>query len=80
MKQATLGVVFAFLPVLAGGAGFLASDRPSLPPPSGSYGIGRIGYELIDPSRPEPLSSKPNAHRRMMMYVWYPTNKSPEPR
>jgi hypothetical protein len=77
MKQATLGIVLAFCALLAGTTSLFASNRASLPPPSGSYGIGRIGYELTDPRRPEPLSSKPNARRRMMVYVWYPTDKKP---
>jgi pimeloyl-ACP methyl ester carboxylesterase len=34
-----------------------------------------VSYEMIDPSRSEPLSPKPDAHRRMMVYVWYPTDK-----
>jgi dienelactone hydrolase len=54
---------------------FSASDKPSLPLPSGSYGIGRVSYELTDPRRPEPLSSNPDARRRMMVYVWYPIDK-----
>jgi len=64
----------AFLLLLTGVTALLGSDRPSLPPPSGSYGIGRIGYELIESSRPEPLSSKPNAPQNDGV-LWYPTNK-----
>jgi Platelet-activating factor acetylhydrolase, isoform II len=66
----------AFCILLAGTMPLRAADRPSLPPPSGSYGIGRVSYELTDPSRPEPLSSKLGAHRRMMVYVWYPTDQN----
>ncbi|MGD1107867.1 MAG: hypothetical protein ABR865_12550 [Terracidiphilus sp.] len=74
MKKASL--VAAFWALLICTRSLSASDRPSLPRPSGSYGVGRVSYELTDASRPEPLSSKPNAHRRMMMYVWYPTEPS----
>lgn len=48
-----------------------AAEMQSLPTPTGSYGIGRVAYELTDPGRPEPLSSTPNARRKMMAYVWY---------
>jgi pimeloyl-ACP methyl ester carboxylesterase len=75
MNKATLVVMFVFFALLTCTTTLSASDRPSLPPPSGSYGIGRVGYELTDSSRPEPLSSKPDARRRMMVYVWYPTDQ-----
>jgi hypothetical protein len=61
--------------LLAGTIPLPASDLPPLPPPSGSYGIGRVSYELTDSSRPESLSPKPGAHRRMMMHVWYPIDR-----
>ena len=34
-----------------------------------------MSYELTDPSRAEPLSPTPNARRKMMVYVWYPTDR-----
>lgn len=46
-----------------------------LPAPSGPFGIGRIGYDWIDTSRPDRYSSDPNAHRRLMVYLWYPTSQ-----
>lgn len=33
-------------------------------PPSGQFGIGRVGYDWID---------EPRAHRELMVYLWYPT-------
>ncbi len=72
MHKRTLELMFAIcllLPTL-----IFASDRPSLPLPSGSYGVGRVACELTDPSRLEVLSSNPDARRRMMVYVWYPTD------
>lgn len=48
-----------------------ASKR--LPSPDGKYGVGRIGFDWVDRSRPEPLSKIPDAHREIMVYVWYPT-------
>jgi pimeloyl-ACP methyl ester carboxylesterase len=46
---------------------------PTLPIPSGTFGIGRIGYEWIDLSRPDPNSTDPKAHRDLMVYLWYPS-------
>ena len=75
MKKATLAVTFAFCTLLTCTTSLSAADRPALPMPSGSYGIGRVSYEMMEPGRSEPLSPKPDAHRRMMVYVWYPTDK-----
>jgi len=44
-----------------------------LPDPSGTFGIGRIGYEWIDASRPDGYSADPHAHRVLMVYLWYPS-------
>jgi dienelactone hydrolase len=49
-----------------------AAAAPRLPIPSGTVGIGRIGYEWIDLSRPDTYSSDPQAHRDLMVYLWYP--------
>jgi len=38
-----------------------------------------VSYQLIDRNRPEPLSSSPNAHRKMMVYIWYPTDRQSTP-
>jgi dienelactone hydrolase len=48
---------------------------PRLPVASGPFGIGRIGYEWIDPSRPDRFSSDPTARRRLMVYLWYPSSQ-----
>lgn len=47
-----------------------------LPVPSGKSGIGRVGYEWIDASRPDPYSSDPAAHRALMVYLWYPSPRN----
>jgi hypothetical protein len=49
------------------------ATTPTLPTPSGIFGIGRIGYEWIDLSRPDPYSTDPQAHRDLMVYLWYPS-------
>jgi predicted dienelactone hydrolase len=48
---------------------------PQIPSPSGSFGIGRIGLQLIDASRTDDYDSK--RPRELMVYFWYPTSKSP---
>lgn len=52
-----------------------ADALPKLPAPSGPFGIGRVGYDWVDPSRPDRYSSDPNAHRELMVYFWYPTSR-----
>jgi Platelet-activating factor acetylhydrolase, isoform II len=54
----------------------LAAETPQLPRPSGPYGIGRVGYDWIDASRSDPLAAAPNTPRELMVYLWYPTEKS----
>jgi pimeloyl-ACP methyl ester carboxylesterase len=44
-----------------------------LPTPSGTFGIGRIGFEWIDLSRPDAYSTGAQAHRDLMVYLWYPS-------
>lgn len=52
-----------------------SQKAPQLPLPSGPFGIGRIGYDWTDASRPDRFSSDPHAHRRLMVYIWYPTSQ-----
>ena len=47
---------------------------PQIPPPSGPFGIGRIGFHWVDNSRPDNYDSK--RQRELMVYFWYPTAKS----
>lgn len=46
---------------------------PQLPTPDGPYGIGRVGYDWTDTTRRNRSSTDPQAHRELMVYVWYPT-------
>lgn len=52
------------------------TNTPTLQAPTGPYGIGRVSYEWIDDSRPEVHSTAPNAHRDLMVYLWYPAQKN----
>jgi len=45
---------------------------PMLPFPSGTYGIGRTGYDWTDATRRDRFSQDPDAHRELMVYLWYP--------
>jgi predicted dienelactone hydrolase len=54
----------------------LKAATPMLPVPSGPFGIGRIGYEWIDSSRPDTYSANPDAHRDLMVYLWYPAPRT----
>jgi dienelactone hydrolase len=51
------------------------AEIPQIPPPSGPFGIGRIGFDWIDASRPDDYDAK--RHRELMVYLWYPAAKSP---
>ena len=52
---------------------------PRLPTPTGPYGIGRVGFDWTDATRPDRFASKPGAHRELMVYMWYPAeSKSAE--
>ena len=75
MKRITLLMVIGTCALLVSKCIVLASERPTLPAPDGPYGVGRVSYALTDPSRAEPLAASPNARRKMMVYVWYPTDR-----
>jgi predicted dienelactone hydrolase len=47
------------------------------PPPGGPYGIGTVTYHWVDLNRPEIFSTDPNAHRELMVQIWYPARKDP---
>lgn len=50
-----------------------AASPSQLPRPSGRFGIGRVGYDWVDSSRMDRFT--PGAHRELMVYMWYPTDK-----
>ncbi len=47
---------------------------PEIPYPSGPSGIGRVGFDWIDTTRPD--NYDPKRERELMVYFWYPTAKS----
>ena len=48
---------------------------PQLPSPTGEFGVGRVGYEWTDGSRPDGHAADSKAHRDLMVYLWYPAPK-----
>jgi len=44
----------------------------SLPQPTGPYGVGTTNRHLIDTSRHEFHSKKQDAHRELILQIWYP--------
>jgi dienelactone hydrolase len=51
------------------------TNIPQIPAPSGPFGVGRVSYEWIDVARPDGHSSDPQAHRDLMVHLWYPAQK-----
>jgi len=72
--------------VVGGGLGVFALTVSTLlpmvlpvfhfPSPSGPYQIGTVTYHWAE-SRHEILSVDPNAHRELMVQVWYPAKENP---
>jgi hypothetical protein len=73
-----VGALLAAVVALFGTSSILGGQSTAsiLPVPSGSFAIGRTGYDWTDQSRPEVLSEQPPAHRELMVYVWYPAAPS----
>jgi len=70
-----LGAMSMLLVVCLGAGQAMAAENPggkTLPEPSGQYGIGRVGFDWVDTSRPDRYSQVARAHREMMVYLWYP--------
>src|SRR6266404_180293 len=49
------------------------SDVPKLPRPTGSFGVGRVAFDWIDPNRVADMAEDRGPHAELMVYVWYPT-------
>jgi hypothetical protein len=59
---------------IIGQANDLASGP--LPAPTGPFPVGRVTYDWVDPARQEPLAHRAEAHRELMVDVWYPAEVS----
>lgn len=47
------------------------------PHPGGPYKIGTLTYHWVDADRPEVLTTDPQAHRELMVQIWYPATGDP---
>lgn len=47
-------------------------------PPSGPYAIGTVTLYRVDESRREIYSDDPQAHRELLIQVWYPASPNPD--
>lgn len=69
-------VLIAVVVLGAGGyAGYVVvhAGRPvTLPAPTGSYPVGRTGFEWTDATRTDPLAPAPAGRRELAVSLWYP--------
>ena len=47
----------------------------TLPTPTGKYQVGRTSFQLTDTTRLDSLSPQPFSKRKLMVWIWYPSNK-----
>ena len=47
------------------------------PLPGGPYSIGTLTYDWVDRNRAEAFSADANAHRELMVQIWYPAKAGP---
>lgn len=45
-----------------------------LPKPTGSFAVGRIGYDCVDISRSEAFTQTPDDKRKLSIWIWYPSD------
>ena len=50
-----------------------AVEIPQLPAPLGPFGVGRVGFDWVDPNRPGEMAEDRGTHAELMIYLWYPT-------
>jgi len=48
-------------------------EVPKLPRPTGSFGVGGVAIDWIDPNRRADMAEDRGPHAELMVYVWYPT-------
>lgn len=52
------------------------ASAPSLPKPTGPYGIGSARFSFVDSTRPEIFTPDPNDFREVAFRIWYPVLKT----
>ena len=68
-----LTLSFIYLALCAQILGLTSETKDVLPPPTGTYGVGRVSFHWLDSSRAEPMSKDPKARRELMVHLYYPT-------
>ena len=73
-----LGGLLLMVAGCAGARGARAPvERPrqsvELPPPTGTFSVGRTTFHWVDSARQEILSADPAARRELVVYLWYPS-------
>lgn len=71
-----LAAVAAFLLGLAAVVLCILLPVFKLPAPTGPYKVGTQTRHLVDESRRDPFSDKPNGARELMIQIWYPVDSS----
>ena len=51
------------------------SDVPKLPPPIGSFAVGRTSFDWTDLKRAADMAGDRGPHAELMVYLWYPMVK-----
>lgn len=66
--------------MLLGCANLLSILLPvfKFPQPTGPFRVGTVSMRLVDNSRHETLSTKPQSYRELMVQIWYPAEPAPE--
>ncbi len=49
-----------------------------LPTPTGPHAIGTTTLSVVDPDRPEYITSEPNDYRELLVKIWYPADPTPD--
>lgn len=73
MVGAVLGLILLILVTLPP----ILFSVPGLPTPGGTYKIGTVTYDWVDPSRNEIYSKNPSDKREIMAQIWYPASPAP---
>jgi predicted dienelactone hydrolase len=71
--------ILALIFVSAVFLGYLAVARNTplqLPAPTGSYPVGRVEFDWVDPARPDPLADQGSSPRELVVWIWFPAAKS----
>jgi hypothetical protein len=76
ISRLTSAVVLSMLCQAAILPGQQVAQRPSLPRPTGEFGVGRASFDMTDSTRNEPFASTPGAKRKIVVHVWYPVDKA----